>query len=334
MLKILCKKVLVLGIIILFFGISVAPGITANNSYFKKTAQKNSEKETLNDDIAEITVQLYKADGVESHTVFLTQEQSDKLDNLIKSFKADLDKAETMEETIILFYDLVVSLDELGLLPDDISIGEAQELVTDFEGINNLKNMIYRIPSDALSYTHFPNSKAQSDENRLCLVAGNTDETFFINPRGVVLSILFYFLVERIFDNGFLGDFLEKYFPLLYEFYETLYLFFMFLPLLGLGLNNFIPILRRNVVTLGYTNCWEFFPAHGWVFSNGLNGIKQWEGSLFGDLFGYGPDDGHCPGIFGFTGLHLIGLKSNLYLGCAMWIKIAEDSGGVSSNVE
>jgi len=332
--KILCKKVMVLGIILLFFGISVAPGISANNSYFKKNAQKNSEKVTLNDDLAEITVQLCKADGVESHTVFLTKDQSDKLDNLINSFKADLENTETMEETIKLFYNLVVSLDELGLIPDDISIVEAQELVTDVEGINNPENLVHRIQSNDLSYTHFPNSNDQSDENRLCLVAGNTDETFFINPRGVILSILFYFLVERFFDNGFLGDFLEKYFPLLYEFYEFLYLFFMFLPLLGLGLNNIIPILRRNVVTLGYTHCWEFFPAHGWVFSNGLNGIKRWEGSLFGDLFGYGPDDGTCPGIFGFTGIHLIGLKSNLYLGCAMWIKIAEDSGGGSSNVK
>ena len=323
------RKLLVVGIFVLFIGIAVAPGITAVD-YKDESLILNSQ----NNDLVEITVEICKLDEIQNNKVFLTQEQAIELDNLIKTFKADLDKVETMDETIQLFYDMVVSFDKLGLLPDDISIGEAQELVTDFEGINNHENMVHRIPSNGLYYTHFQNSKGQSEENRLCLVAGNTDETFFINPRGVILSILFYFLVERIFDNGFLADFLEEYFPLLYEFYDFLYLFLMSLPLLGLGLNNFIPILRRNVITLGHTNCWEFFPAHGWVFSNGLNGIKRWEGSLFGDLFGYGPDDGPCPGIFGFTGLHLIGLKSNLYLGCAMWIKIAEDSGGGSSNVE
>ena len=89
----IAKKSLVIGIIFLFIGISIAPSVTSIHI----SKDKNS-----NDNLVEINVQLCRTDGVEDHKMFVTQEQDEQFDILIESFKADLDNAETREEKTFL----------------------------------------------------------------------------------------------------------------------------------------------------------------------------------------------------------------------------------------
>lgn len=59
----LWKKGLVLGIILLFVGVAIAPGITAAIHLSDATSTKIPESENLNNDLVEITIQICKVDG-------------------------------------------------------------------------------------------------------------------------------------------------------------------------------------------------------------------------------------------------------------------------------
>ena len=78
---------------------------------------------------------------------------------------------------------------------------------------------------------------------------------------------------------------------------------------------------------------WEWYPcpARGWLFTIGLNDIKKWEDSFFGQLrippvyinfFDY-----FYPGVFGFTGIKLLNFEKekSFYVGSALWVKIGPE---------
>jgi hypothetical protein len=119
------KKGLAVGIIILFVGVAVASGIT-----FKTDSSNTMQTEVSNDELVKISISICKINSVEDYEVSLTQQQVEELDNLVDNIKPELDKVETRVETVRLFRDIILSLDKLGMLPEDMSVLEALRLVT------------------------------------------------------------------------------------------------------------------------------------------------------------------------------------------------------------
>jgi hypothetical protein len=122
-----------------------------------------------------------------------------------------------------------------------------------------------------------------------------------------------------------------------------------FLRLLGLdGLSNFLWNIGSFVnlffytsgfpfaelvgfIILGYQyelpmHHWNYIPAEGWVWTQGLFGIRKWEGEFYGQL-----SDSFI-GVSGFFGLRIggciwsiLGAVDTYYLGSALKVKIGEE---------
>ena len=166
------KKLLVVGIIILFIAVSFAPSINANIS---RLPLKNKFVET--------SVRIHRARGITPYTLKLTEKESDEVDKIFDNLKVSLDSAEAGEEIDAIYDDAVESLYELGLFPR-MTLKEAKQLVKG-------------------------KSKSQSgnigtaEENYGCSIAGQTTYTYSF---GLTNSLN----VDRWFLNFILG-FLRLY---------------------------------------------------------------------------------------------------------------------------
>jgi len=300
--KSIFKKSLVCLVIILFIGVIIAPSITSIDISKNKISNNNA--------LVEITLQLCKTEGIEDHKMFITQEQNEQLDRLIVSFKADLNNAETREETIGISNDMVVSLYEIGVLSEDISCKEVQELVTGENSISNpnkLKNKNFGL---------------DENENALCLIAGKTKKTGAVGL-GTILSslrLIIMAIIYEYFNPSFLGELIDFIYLLRSEFWFFTTLFSYLLPL---KLGGFM--IYGNIVYVGPGETY-YNPAEGWVYTIGLNGIKTWDGPIYGDIFNIplGPFEYYF-GAIGFTGIKILPFGSGFYLGSALRVKLSSN---------
>ena len=114
------KKFLVVGVILLFFGVAVAPSI---NFTVVKASNDN--------DLVEVTTQACGIDGIQIHTVKLTQEQYQNLQKSLTEFKERVYQTTSREEVNEVFNEFIIELHNYGLL-GRLSIKQAQRLVTGF----------------------------------------------------------------------------------------------------------------------------------------------------------------------------------------------------------
>lgn len=224
------------------------------------------------------------------HTVQLTQEEADEVELLFDEIEQRLSEVETREETELIFKDAIVELNKYGLL-GELSVRQAQQMA-----IQNHKQLkiINRILPDGNS-------------NYLCLIAGETTNTFFMGIP-VWATILFLYVL------GFgmpLGS----------------YLLTCLLSLIKTVGNIINPISIFNFIGIGVMKTrdgLEFFPADGWLWTIGLNGIKSWNGTFAGD---FGPIiilwfmmRFYYSGVLGFTGIKLFFNNKHFYLGAALQV--------------
>ena len=113
------KQILVVGIILLFIGVAVAPSINPG----VVTA-------SFDDDLVEVTTQACGIQGYKDTTVKLTREQYQNLEEYLVEFRARLNQTTTKEEAVPIFKEAVVELDKYGLLPRGMSVERAQRLVS------------------------------------------------------------------------------------------------------------------------------------------------------------------------------------------------------------
>src|SRR4030065_152846 len=113
------KKGLVVSVILLFIGVTIAPRI---NFTVVKASDDN--------DLVEIPPQACGIKGFGNTTVKLTREQYQNLEQYLVEFRARLNQTSTREEAVPIFKDAVVELDKYGLLPKGMSVGRAQRLLT------------------------------------------------------------------------------------------------------------------------------------------------------------------------------------------------------------
>ena len=76
------------------------------------------------------------------HTVQLTQQEADEVEQIINNFQKQINGVETREEAEIIFKDAVVELDKYGLL-GGLSVKQAQNLVVGEYSYNNQKEQMF-----------------------------------------------------------------------------------------------------------------------------------------------------------------------------------------------
>jgi len=271
------KKILTISIVILFLGLAFAPSIHANTN-----------KETLDSELVEITTEVCGLPGLKPQTVKLTEEESEELENLFDVIKERLDSAETREETVAIFNDAIVELDTYGLL-GGLSIKQAQRLVTGRFQNPRIIEIIEKIYKKNQKTTDI-------DKNILCLVAGVFKASIFnsisAGPLARILSLLT--------RGPFIGDLIN---------------FCLVVPFIFMmDILNPVPIWHTIYVGQKWRSIdpqWIYYPSIGWLHTTGVNGVKNWSGSLYGQLrIGelflhiYGPSF-HYPGVQGFTGIKI-----------------------------
>ena len=182
------KKGLVIGIIVLFIAIAVAPCINANVS-----------KASVENKLVKLSIELCGIGGSQEKIVQLTKKDTIELETIFDDMKIKLNNVNTNQETIEIFNEVVESLNKLGLLPKEISVKEAQLLISN-------QNSMY-------------NNINRENENFDCFIVGKTSWTTFIKPGwGIPLSNLLPILFngsiafgEECWDwNGGSGDYYRK----------------------------------------------------------------------------------------------------------------------------
>jgi hypothetical protein len=320
----------VVGVIVLFLGVAIAPSINANLS-----------KASIDSELVEITTEICGLNGGK-HTVSLSKEDAEEVDRLFNSIKERLDNVVTREDTVEIFNEAVVELDKYGLL-GGLSVKQAQRLVTG--GYQNRRVM------KALEKLYSRNQELyDNNSNLLCLVAGRTTYTSCF---GFVESVLWTILYSSVWFVESLFDFLYNFIWILYDEFnikacllllnllDDLLISFwgaMFMLELFIWVNpvsSICPLPIGYLLGLGLIIRYpqgvpELIPSEGFINSYGLNGNKQWSGKFWGQgtyipshLF---PLWGGSPvGVAGFTGIKIILELENgntSFLGSALWLKL------------
>ena len=269
-------KTLLFVIIISFIGIGIQPAF----------AVVSTESETS--ELVEITLQFYENDRTYNHTVMLSKEQAQELELLKDDFKNQIESTDNPIETEDAYKNVIVSLNELRLLPENMSADYAQQLVTDKKNAHLIKG----------AFEKLANKKKGSNseyKNIFCLIAGDSDKTSFAGPALILLVIHFVLIILRInyiLDwvslTSRIGELLVNIFKEAFrEIYQLRLLFWLFL---GAGINS-LPLKIGAIIGYGFPNfdpfSYDKYPAEGWVSTLGVYGKKSWSGSFFGVAFGF-----------------------------------------------
>ena len=289
------KKSLTIVLVLLCTSVAVAPSISL-------TAVKAS----ADTDRIEMTAQVCGVNGFENTSVTLTSDQYQRLEQYLVGFRARLNQTTSPEDTIPLFKEAVVELHTYGLLPRGMTVERAQRLVTG-SPVNSQRLR-------TLSFEH--PVLINEVNNRFCLIAGNTDNTFIFGP---IKSSLFVLLMIITYANYDIATMLDNHglhrLANLFYAVDTL-LEWLWMP------TRVIPFEIVGLVTMGsYYYEWEvgphYYPSDGWISAVGSEGKQSINGSFYGNLkTGF---LGLFYGMSGFTGivLHPATKDRAIFLGTA-----------------
>jgi hypothetical protein len=295
-------KILVFGVILLFIGIGVQPAF----------AEISIDPD--NSELVEITVQFYDADRTYNHTVMLTKEKAQKLEYLEDNFKAQIDSIDNPIETETIIKNAILSLKELGLLPDYISIDYAQSLVTGKEQNPWIKSAFEK-------WTNKKKDSFNENENILCIILGDSNRTSFAGPVPILLLIHYVIIINRInrvldwvSSTSKIGELLSNIFK---ELFREIYQFRLYFWLFLVAGINFLPLKIGAIIGYGFPNfdpfSYDKYPAEGWVYTIGASGKKIWSGSFSGL-------------VLGFTGIKIIrNYFDFFYFGTALQVVLMND---------
>lgn len=301
-------KSIVIGVIILFMGAGIQPAFA--------TVCLDSD----NSELEEIIFQICKTDSITNHSIMITQQQLYELNFLIENFKEKIDSAETYEQTVVIYQDMIESLDRNDLLPEDLSVKKAEDMT-----INGSKKILDSI----FTPLFLKGLNLDTNTNLLCLISSDTTDTAIFGPATITSLILFFLIPGLIIELSFK-------FKLLGFLFDSL-----FIPSLGLLalltlLTIFSPLKFFNIIGYGrhIENPWEgstYSPAVGWINTFGISGKKNWNESFYGQYlpFPYPFYNYFYTGTIGFTGFNIIRFIDEdlrcFSIGSAIGVKIGEN---------
>ena len=290
------KKLLVVGVIVLFLGVAITPSINANVS-----------KASIDSELVEITTEICGLNG-DKHTVSLSKGDAEEVEQLFDSIRERLNATETREEAVEIFKESVVELDKYGLL-GGLSVKQAQKLMTmSFSNSLDTKFIDRITPKDG----------ENSQRNMFCLIAGKTTNTLSRRPAFIVFSYIQYYFFKLL--------------PLIVQMILfNLWCFrSMFPNIIPISLAGFILFGMGVECEVG----WYYKPAEGSIWSLGLLGKITWDNPRYGQfpriwcegwMFSYYH---YYPGVIGFTGLAIRTLtdsKDIFFLGSAILINVGTE---------
>jgi len=181
------KEILAVGFIVLYLSVAILTQVTLHT--VKAFTQNNG---------VEVTTQVSGIPGYYETTVLLTKEQYNELEKYLVHFKAGLNQTSTRKDAVCLFNDAVIQLKTYGLLPQGMSVAEAQRLVAG--GYRK------QLKSDWIK------SSLQDSLNSFCLFAAITngviDYNIWVIAGGFLSSFIAYdspliLLVYFLFFSGY-----------------------------------------------------------------------------------------------------------------------------------
>jgi hypothetical protein len=176
------KKILAVGIILLFIGVAVAPSINTC-----------AIKATTDDDLVEVTIQICGINGYKDTTVTLTKEHYTEVERVFDDLETKLTTMKTRDEAIPVYKDVIRKLSTYGLLPKGISVEQAQKLI--IGGYSKTQEL-------SISEKSFVKNSAQEYCNKyFCLVAGAVQDG---RAMGILSMIGLIFLLLSIFPLSFI----------------------------------------------------------------------------------------------------------------------------------
>jgi hypothetical protein len=309
------KKLLSIGIILLFICIAVAPSI---NFTIVKASDDNN--------LVEVTTQVCGINGFGNTTVKLNRQQYQNLEQYLVDFRARLNQTITREEAVPLFKEAVLELNKYGLLPRGLSEREAERLVLGAYEHPRSPRVLGRVQSPSRDL-----------EDSWCMVTGLARRTSSMGslPLTVLLGSLGLFELASWCELMHVGYHYG-------QIYMTLFWLFLFLGVESLALgvmlalvSHTIPIAGLGMVSFGgfqSNGYWAYpVPASGWLNTIGANGKKNWSGEFYGNLTlssNLRVEESvevfiPFPGIVGFTGIQIHSLfNGDYYIGHAVKVKI------------
>jgi len=245
------KKLLVIGIILLFIGVAIAPSI---NSIVVKASDDNN--------LVEVTSQACGTQGFGNTTVSLTEEQYQNLEWYLVAFRAKLNQTITREEAVPLYKEAVMELSTYGLLPKGMSIAQAQKLVAGNEPSEK---------TQVLLKTILDRNQRGNPNNTFCLLMGNVDRADCWSLTTLASGATFLFLI-------FLFFFLDNHFGL------APVNLFAFLTAAAMALFLY-GLWAKPINLLSHI---DFTPsATGSIHYIGLSGVYNVNGTFYGDIVGF-----------------------------------------------
>jgi hypothetical protein len=238
------KKLLIVGVIVLFLGLACAPSINANVS--------------RDNELVEITTEICGLGGGK-HTVQLTQKEAEEVDRLFETIRQRLNATESREEAEEIFKEAVVELDKYGLL-GGLSLKQAQRLVM---GKQN-----YRVNDRIIKHLLDVKELSKSKQNYMCLTIGAIRSGIFV---GIPLSLTYYYFESKGMSlTDFIWETMLHSIPLL----TTMLLIILFLKQIFpfCLMNTFITGRYGLIFTLGLNGVKIWYDEQ--AIGTGFNGLK------------------------------------------------------------
>jgi len=331
------KIIISIGVTAILLCVVISPVIYAEN------LQISSKEE-----IVDLTVEIYGFDEVNNFTVSLTHKQAREVEKLFDIIRIKLNESNSDEDTSSIFQDAIVELDKYGLL-GKYKVEEIQKLITEKH-----KESKYSTIFDRLLKRY---SKGTFDlENYDCQIAGNTTNTRIHGTRPLIRLLKVLSIVIGILPMGIILGLLDVFSEFLYNNFKILYVLLSIITLpisivalpflMSLALVLIVEFLSpyslidsrfHGDMQFGYvSNPFEAnpirIPSKGWVWTNGSNGIIEYNGTFFGQIYyiiqyGFPYDYYYQIGATDFLGIKIGGLRggNSNFIGQASQFAIDKD---------
>jgi hypothetical protein len=241
--------------------------------------------------------------------------QQDKIiRGIFDDLKNHLSTSKSQKETHQLFNDTIIELAQHHLLPDDLSIKEAQRLVNTHPRIHPLLQRI--------SQQHQPLNTEGVIQNTFCSVAGNTSNTH-VAKLAKRIALRMYYVIDYNTGNEPLRNLATGVYIIFNELSKMNSLF-----LQKDGRHLGVCLYFGNYHYTPYPN-W-LSPAQGWIETEGLKGKQNITGTFWGQTMtgGWQPQvDWYMNytwrGCLGFSGLiYYSGPDTVYFIGTALAVNV------------
>lgn len=263
------SKILSIAIIMLFIGISIQPALP---SY----SQPLNEKNQIKDGYTEVTVEVYGIKDFKNATFYLTNNESERLNSIITSYKNKMETANSLKESEYILNNTLDNLTNLGLI-------NGKEIK---DSIKTAKEIYENIGYKTDEQSTF---EANVTINYLVFIALRANAAYFMPS---YIAILYHYMMNY--------EYYQEHYPIFSKICESI---FSIINSIAEYIENYLDTLVAFQILLLFFVCYYFinpFPIGyavsflgtditdtGWVYAVGLKGIQSIKGKYRGALAGF-----------------------------------------------